>query len=151
MRKQSALLTCTYIVLLWFLFDILLCLTSCSEKKYTHEEYMILIRAEQIYNDSVGSEWSKEFKLEGDLIQSGDTIQIPIGSKTTKTLDIIITEKDDWPDVGSGSISILIEDGYETSAEITVIEDQGRFKGNKAKWKITCTVRHVRNIACETS
>ena len=67
---------------------------------------------------------------------------------TTKTLTInaTVTESDEWPESGSASLRIILKDGFETSTTITVTENKGRYKGNKAQGKITCKAQLVKKL-----
>jgi hypothetical protein len=109
----------------------------------TDSVYELTIKATEIYNDHVGTDWKKEYICDGKIIHIGETFTIPINTTKTITIDATITEKDKWNDVGSACTSVILKDGFETESFIEITESHSTYKGNKAKWKIKYIVELV--------
>ena len=118
----------------------LLSLFGCK-KNYTHGVYEVTLRSFEISNYSVGNEWVITYTCDGRTIASGEQWIVPLDTVKTVMIDAAVTETDQYPDVGSGSLIVVLKEGFETSKIITVAENKGRYKGNKANWKITCKVK----------
>jgi len=94
-------------------------------------------------NNHVGNEWSTLFTVNGKKV----TKSLKLKLKTTDTLSIVCkaTEKDSSPDIGKATWSIKVKNikkGTVTYTKtVTVTENKGRYKGNKAKWRFTFTVK----------
>lgn len=113
------------------------------EKNYSHDVYEIEISECCVYNDSVGNEWDIEYSCYGSTVYNGYCWKVPIDSTDKIYLDISVVENDKHPDKGKESVVIKLTDGFETAATITVLEGNGRYKDNKATWKITFTIKLV--------
>ena len=130
------------------LFCVIATLFSISgcKKDYTHGVYEVTITASIISNNSVGNDWQKTYTSEGRTIASGEQWTVPLDTTKTLTINATVTESDEWPESGSASLRIILKDGFETSTTITVTENKGRYKGNKAQWKITCKAQLVKKL-----
>ncbi len=82
----------------------------------------------------------KTYEMDGDIITSGKRITAPLDSKIEKTVNIIIIEKDKHSDRSEKGIDIVIEDKERVTSTLTVVENNGRFKGNRAVWQIDISV-----------
>ncbi|MBQ8001159.1 MAG: hypothetical protein IJ298_08195 [Ruminococcus sp.] len=147
MRKIAVFL-CVVATLLSFL--------GCQEehtyerqKNYTHGVYKLTITASEISNDSVGNDWRKSYSCDDRTIFSGEQWIVPLDATETVIIDAVITEVDKCSDVGYGSLCVVLTDGFKTSTTITVTENKGRYKGNKAQWKISCKVTLVEKLEQE--
>lgn len=110
---------------------------------YTRDVYEISISASLQYNNSVGNDWRKVYTCDGSPFSSGKRLEVPLGAVKTVVINATITEADKWSDVGFGSLSVDLVDGFTTSTTITITENKGRYRGNTAKWEITCKVALV--------
>lgn len=104
--------------------------------------YRITYQWTLLSNDCVGSDWRKGVTCNGQPINSGDTIAAAKGSRIT--VEGTAIEDDKYPDTGSGTIELPLEDGAQGSAHITVREDHGIYTGNIAEWTLSCHVDRVR-------
>ena len=109
-----------------------------QEPQYTEGIYEVKFFAELLSNDSVGNDWSIEYTCAGERISSGKQWTAALDCVQTVTVDVTVTEDDKWPDTGTGSFLVDLQDGFETSSTIIVTEDQSRYKDHTAQWKITC-------------
>ena len=133
------------IILIIFVCFLFLNFSGCK-KNYTHGIYEVSITAYQLSNDSVGNSWRKVYNCDGREINSGERWTIPLNIERNLIIDVTITENDKWPDIGRSALSVVLKDGFKTSEIITVIENKGRYKGNKAQWKIICEVELIEKI-----
>ncbi|MBQ4119978.1 MAG: hypothetical protein IJD45_06270 [Clostridia bacterium] len=136
MRKSIAFL-CMVATLISF--------SSC-QRNYTHAVYEVSIVAKLIYNHSVGNDWKKSYTCNGRTIADGEEWTVPLDTTETIKVNATVTEIDEWNDIGYGSASVTLSDGYKTSTHITVIENKGRYNGNKALWEIIFKVKLIDNI-----
>lgn len=113
---------------------------------YTHGVYEVEITATNVYNNSVGRSWQKVYTCDGKEIHSGERWILPLDTTKTVTIGATLTEQDMWPDVGTGSLSVVMSDDFETSTAVEVTENKGRYKGNQAEWKVFCKVKLVEKI-----
>ena len=127
---------------------ILLSFFGCK-KNYTHGVYEVTIESECISNASVGNEWKRVYKCGSEIVKSGEKWTVPLNINKTVKIDATITERDAWDDVGYGFLNVVLRDGFETSSTITVKENKGRYKGNKALWKVSCDVKLVDKLEKE--
>ena len=103
----------------------------------THAVYAVHLFDCQKRNDSVGSEWNVAYFCDGKQIESGAQWVVPLYTTKSVTIDIVITERDDWNDVGRGSITLSLQEDNQATVQIIVTENKGRFRGNQAEWEIT--------------
>ncbi len=116
---------------------------------YTHGLYEINISAECITNNSVGRDWRKTYVMDGKYISSGELVTAPLDTTTTKTITTFLTEIDEYCDFAEDNISITLKDDAKAKRLITVYEDNGRFKGNRAEWLVTVSVKFIKRIRPE--
>ncbi len=114
--------------------------TEEPKPEYTHEVYEVRFTAVLLENESVGDDWSITYRCGDTPIQNGHRWTVPIGNTETVRIGVTVTEEDKRSDVGSGTVSVTLTDGFETSTDIVVTENGGRYKGNVARWQITCMV-----------
>lgn len=134
---KKVILLCVIIAIVVSLF------LPYPEPNYTHGVYEITIVSERISNNHVGNEWDIDYYCGNLSIYSGKQWTVPLDTIEKVTIDVNITEDDKWPDISYASIPVTLSDNFKTSKIITVIEDNGSFKGNKALWEITCTVKLI--------
>ncbi|MBR7132674.1 MAG: FIVAR domain-containing protein [Clostridia bacterium] len=103
--------------------------------KSTKGVYKIYYSFNMLANNHVGNEWLKGVTYNGINIYSGDTVTAPLNSSIK--INIYVIENDKIPDIGSESISLLLN-GAKISAKIFVCENRGRYTGNIATWEFTC-------------
>ena len=117
---------------------------AASKTKFT-----VTVNAVLKSNKSVGNDWTithmfndKEyFKKQNTIKKEGkDTISLAQGE--TLQIYTLVVENDKSPDEGFEEKSIKlsandIKKGFEVKFSITVIENKGKYKGNKAVWEIT--------------
>ena len=113
------------------------------KEDYEYAVYEARFSAVLIENGSVGDDWSIAYRCGDISIQNGYRWTVPIGNKETVKIDITVTEQDKRSDVGSGTLSITLADGFKESTDMIVTENGGRYKGNAARWRITCTVSQI--------
>lgn len=114
-------------------------LTIMDVTKY--DTYQINIETVCIENNNVGSEWSKVFMMDGQEISNKHKIKVPKGETMEKTIKVKITEYDKYSESACADISFLLRDKEKAVKTLTVREDNGRYKGNTAKWKIKISVK----------
>ena len=117
----------------------------------THAVYAVHLFDCQKRNDSVGSEWNVAYFCDGKQIESGKQWVVPLHTTKSVTVDIAITDQDEWDDIGTGSLSLTLQDGFCATTTITVTENKGRFWGNQAKWKVTGSVSLVNHLGSDHS
>lgn len=135
------------VLLFCLLWSFILC--GCEQpakepkEEYEYTVYEARFFAVLIESGSVGNEWSISYRCGNTPIQNGHRWTVPLGNKETVKIDITVTERDKRSDVGSGTLSATLVDGFETSTEIVVTENGGRYKGSVARWQIVCTVSMI--------
>lgn len=92
------------------------------------DTYRIFYHFTLVSNNSVGNEWNKEITANG---------------RRTIHLKITVVEDDTYPDIGRGDLTLSLQDDATASTEITVRENKGRYQGNLAVWKVTCTATAI--------
>ncbi len=132
----------------WLLLSVILC--GCKSQhareakaEYPYEVYEAHFTAVLLENNSVGDEWSIAYRCGDTPIQNGYRWTVPIVNKETVKIGVTVTERDKRSDVGSGTLSITLVDGFDASTDIVVTENGGQYKGNAARWQITCTVSQI--------
>ena len=113
------------------------------EDDYTYGIYQLTFKTRKISNDSVGDDWSFTYTYNGERIKNGHQITQSLEIFTFQTIEVEIREDDKIDDVGSGVLRVAICDGGSGKAEITVVEQGGRYDGNTAVWEVTCEVKLV--------
>jgi len=124
------------------LFILMFC-NSCSPQSSktvsTQKHYQIIYKWELQFNNHVGNDWTYRVTYAGNEISSGSYIAGTEGSYININAKMI--EDDGNADIGSGTLRIPLKSSSSKSITITVREGHGRYAGNTAKWKFTCTIR----------
>lgn len=110
--------------------------------EYTVYVYRINMYASMQSNDSVGNEWSYYRYYNGESVHDGFEVYGQPGDSAFVEMEII--EDDSTPDVGYGNVTISLDDGYQTSFDVTVIENRGRYSGNAATFTVNVNVSLIR-------
>ena len=101
-------------------------------------QFYITYTLTMVSNNHVGNEWSTSVTVNGTRIRNEAPLDFVPGSRIT--VKATVTEGDNVPDCASGSLKLRIVDEASDSVIITVKENKGRYAGNTAKWKLTCTI-----------
>lgn len=110
--------------------------------EYIVNVYRINMNAVLQSNNHVGNDWSYSRYYKNESVHNGFEVSGEPGSSVS--VEMGITENDKSPDTGYGSASITLENGYQTSFEVTVREDRGRYSGNTATFTVYVTVTYLR-------
>lgn len=110
--------------------------------EYSTYVYRVNMRAVQQSNNSVGNEWSYARYYNG--ISTHDGFEISGNPDTDIWVEMQITENDSYPDVGYGGTTIYLQDGYQTSFDVMVVENRGRYAGNAAIFTVNVSVTFLR-------
>lgn len=110
--------------------------------EYTTYVYRVNMFADTDSYNHVGNSWSYDRYCNGQSVHDG--FEITSASGDYATVEMRITENDSWPDTGYGSTTIALQDGYETSFNITVVENRGRYYGYAATFTVDVTVTFLR-------
>jgi hypothetical protein len=102
------------------------------------KELYLYFSLSEVYNNSVGDDFSYTCLLDDTKINSGHNVNSLQGE--TITIDIELIEREKYPDTGSGQITILIENGERASTQILLTEDKGQYAGNTALIDISAMV-----------
>ena len=94
-------------------------------------------------NNHVGNSWYYGASYNNAEID-GETITASHGS--TISIYCKVVEDDNIPDVGSGYLTLRMEDGAENSLTISVYENRGRYSGNRAVWIVTATATLIERV-----
>ena len=105
--------------------------------------YKINIRFSRESNNHVGNSWSYGASYNNSRID-GQTITASHGA--TISIFCKVVEEDSVPDVGSGYLSLRMENGAENSIRISVYENRGRYSGNRAVWIVTATATLIERV-----
>lgn len=95
----------------------------------------------------VGNAWRQEFYVNGEAVRGSKTLSIHPGESIQ--LEVIITEEDTYPDVGSDTQTLVLTDeeckrGTRITTAVDVRENRGRYAGNIAEWTVVYTVTPVK-------
>ena len=113
----------------------------------------VSVYARLISNDHVGNDWSLDVDLPGLLSLPGlDPGRLPasgwvsLSAGSTLTVTVTITEDEKYPDIAEDTVtrkvtSADLRSGFDLVIPLTVVEDNGRYKGKKAEWEITLSFR----------
>lgn len=93
-------------------------------------------------NNSVGNDWHSCVTYNGEQFKSGDTITATANSLILLTATV--TENDSIADNASQSLTLRLNNGETSSANIVVTENRGAYSGNTAVWEFCCSVSFVR-------
>ena len=108
--------------------------------------YEVNISSVCVSNDSVGRDWAVNYTEDGKMLFDGYKVTAPLNNNITKIITAKIIERDKYSDEASRDIAIALKDGATSTATITVFENNGRFKGNCAKWEIAMSVKLIKRI-----
>ena len=129
-----------------------LLLSACSvveteptipESNYSYGIYQLTFKEKKISNDCVGNDWSFTYTHNGQTIKSGYTITQSLEIFTFQSIGVEVREKDKIDDIGTGTLAVAICEVGSGKTTVTVTETDGRYKGNKATWEITCELNMV--------
>ena len=115
---------------------------SC-QNNYTHEVFKIVFTEHLVSNDSVGNEWNLIYECDGVSVTEERRWTVERDTCQSIKIDITAIEIDTYSDYGYGEIVIPLKNGFQNSTVVTVTENMGRYRGNKATIKITCKVVRV--------
>ena len=136
-----------------FLISVTLCLSGCKTQigndiEFNKADLLVSSQETSLYkikyqfimlsNNQVGWNWKQTVLLDNTEFNSGGKINAVNGS--TISLYITIIEQDKIPDIANGEVELKLLNGSKTSTVITVLEGNGRYKGNTATWKFECCV-----------
>lgn len=110
----------------------------------TQEVYRITYHFTLRSNRSVGNDWQQTVTCNGHPLHSGDTLTAP--ANTSVTLHCTVFERDSIPDIGYGTVELRLRDGINSSVQISVKENRGRFKGNTAIWEFSYSVVRIARV-----
>lgn len=133
--KKLLVLLCAAATLLAFPF--------CS-RQYTYAVYELTFSANLISNNYVGNEWKLSYSSDGKNVTDGERWLVSLDNPKTMKIDITVTEKDKIPDIGTGSVTVILNGEAETKTPVTVTENSGYNEGNEAQWEITCQTKLIR-------
>lgn len=110
-------------------------------------QYKITYTSKLVSNNHVGNDWSIVPYVNSGKLNTSSTYSFnPTGKINLKSE---VTEKDSKPDVGDSTLSVSLsalkvnqQKSYSTN--VTVIENSGRYKGDKAVWSITYIVKRTK-------
>ncbi len=102
--------------------------------------FRVNIYADEIENNHVGNDWIfYEYINWQEINYEGYTAIY----NNSATASIKIIEQDQYPDVGTGVVTFYFIDGYETSFYVSVYENRGRYRGNRALFEVKVTVTQI--------
>lgn len=113
-------------------------ITSSLQKETAPKELYIYYSLHEIYNHSVGDEFTYSCSIGDTQLSSGACVSSIAGEDVVITVNLIEQEK--HPDTGEGSIAINIKAGAIANTEILLTEDNGRYKGNQALIEIKAKI-----------
>ncbi|MCK5170788.1 MAG: hypothetical protein KAQ75_13000 [Bacteroidales bacterium] len=100
-----------------------------------------------VYNNSVGNEWSHDVTVNNIPLSEYKNLNLKRTETDTLFIKVICCEYDEkYPDFGKNSRiidlnKIDLSSEYSFTIEVTVTENGGRYKGNKAKWKYSFKIK----------
>lgn len=94
-------------------------------------------------NNHVGNSWYYGASYNNTEID-GEKINVSHGS--TISIYCKVVEDDNIPDVGSGYLTLRMEDGAENTLTIYVYENRGRYSGNCAVWIVKATATLIERV-----
>lgn len=110
-------------------------ITVAPETQEEKPKIITLISALMIENNSVGNDWSYTVKINGKILNIGDSLKI---TDKVITANITVIEADSRPDEGFKNENLKI--GLN-EFDILVTENMGRYSGNTAKWHFKIEVK----------
>lgn len=106
--------------------------------------YVITYSARLARNNSVGNQWGRGIKYNGEYIEPGTPIEI-LGNKIM--IVAAATEYDDCNDYGQTYVSFdSLGVGEKCTQEVSVVvrENRGRYSGNTAEWIFEITLERIK-------
>jgi hypothetical protein len=110
-------------------------ITVAPEAPEEKPKIVTLISALMIENNSVGNDWSYTVKINGKILNIGDSLKI---TDKVITANITVIEEDSRPDEGFKNENLKI--GLN-EFDVLVTENMGRYSGNTAKWHFKIEVK----------
>jgi len=104
------------------------------------------ISASLIENNHVGNEWWWGGYVNNKEIEEGDSVVLTLKPTDSIKLKAEAQEQDKYPDDGEASTSVKVSSITKTitkTLNVTVVENRGRYSGNKAKWKFVFKVQKI--------
>ncbi len=132
-------LSCLAALICFAVLVMVITLTIMDVTKY--DTYQINIETVCIENNNIGSEWSKVFIIDGQEISDKYRIKVQKGEIVEKTMNVKITEHDKYSDSACVDMNFLLRKNERVVETVKVIEGNGRYKGNTARWKIKVSVK----------
>lgn len=112
-----------------------------ADEPFEEVTYYVTYSAKCIANDSVGNEWGYGLIYDGEEYESRS--HITITNSKPVSIRVFATEYDSDDDYGSAKIdfdSLTSGEVITKEATVTVRENKGRYKGNRAVWEFTVTL-----------
>lgn len=119
--------------------------TIDSNKLFSKQTYVVTYYRELRYNNSVGNEWRIGVSYNDEYIASSSKIVVD-SSLTEIELVAFATELDKWNDYGTTQVTFDALDigQWQTMwATVVVIENEGRYQGNRAEWYFEITIERI--------
>lgn len=132
-----------------FLLIIVLILPFFTSAVYSASSTKVNITLQSVVcvqNNHVGNEWSYGATVNKKAIYEGQTIEISTSPNGKITIVSMAEEDDSYPDYGSKTITVSVSNlkansSTKYTANVTVVENRGRYSGNSAVWKFTFIVK----------
>lgn len=134
-----------------FLYILILNFTFFSSHAHSQSMEISCDAPKLIYNNHVGNEWNFIYGVNDEMNSMVKTIYIPLTGGITN-VKCIVQELDKYIDEARTSLEIdptKLEYGktYSKLLEFIVVEKNGRYSGNSAKWVVTFRFRKVNERA----
>lgn len=106
-----------------------------------------LVSISNISNNHVGNEWSHDVTVNEKTLTRYKNLSFKRSEKNTLSFKVNCSEADDkYSDCRSNTkiidlSKIDLSNEYLFAIEVTVIENGGRYKGNKAKWNYSFKIK----------
>lgn len=100
-----------------------------------------LISISNISNNHVGNEWSHNVTINQKALHEYQNLNFNLSETSSLVFKVTCSEYDEkYPDYGNNTkiidlSKIDLSNEYLFTIEVTVTENGGKYKGNKAKWK----------------
>lgn len=127
---------------------LIILLISTSLIIFSQEKLEIqLVSISNISNNHVGNEWSHDVTVNEKTLTHYKSLNFKRSETKTLSLKVNCSEADDkYPDYGSNTkiidlSTIDLSNEYLFAIEVTVTENGGRYKGNKAKWEYSFKIK----------